>query len=119
MLNKINFIYFAIFLAISTQMINYLFVILNTNSSYSIYKQSLITTTILLPFIFLLNYAFNIYYKYYITKINYSTLYITFIVISIFVSFFIQYLITNNIELKLTNILGFILSIIGIYLIIN
>ena len=74
---QLNFIYFSLALAIGTQFLNYLFMKINIYSDISIFKQTLITTSILLPLIFILNYGFNIYYKYY------STLYIVFIVLSV------------------------------------
>ena len=68
-MNQINFIYFSLALAIGTQFLNYLFVKLNIYNDTSIFKQTLITTSILLPLIFILNYGFNIYYKYYSIKL--------------------------------------------------
>lgn len=119
MLEKVYFLYFSIYLAIGTQLLNYLLVILNSNNNFNILKQSIISTATLIPLILILNLSFSIYYKYYTSKVNYSTLYMTFIIISITVSFLVQYLIQGNVELKLTNILGFVLALIGMYLIIN
>ncbi len=65
---QLNFIYFSLALAIGTQFLNYLFMKINIYSDISIFKQTLITTSILLPLIFILNYGFNIYYKYYSNK---------------------------------------------------
>ena len=116
---QLNFIYFSLALAIGTQFLNYLFVKINIYSDISIFKQTLITTSILLPLIFILNYGFNIYYKYYSNKIDYSTLYIVFIVLSITISFLIQYLIYNNTNFTLIKFIGFLFTILGIYLIIK
>ncbi len=119
MIDKINFIYISLLLAIGTQGLNYLFMKLNIYDNLSLFKQSFITTSILLPLIFLLNYGFNIYYRYYNTSIDYSTLYITFIVFSVFISFLIQYFIYGSTNINIVKTIGFIFTIFGIYLIIK
>lgn len=119
MLEKIYFLYFSIYLAISTQLVNYLLVVLKIDTTYSILKQAILSTSILLPLILILNVSFTIYYKHYTKEISYSTLYMAFILISIIVSFFVQYLIQGSVELKVTNVLGFVFALIGMYLIIN
>lgn len=119
MLEKIHFIYFSFLLAISTQCLNFIIMKLNIDKTYSIWKQVILLTTWLLPIIYILNLLFNLYYKYYSTNVNYSILYMSFIIISIITSFFVQYFLYGTNELTIDKFIGIGLALIGIYLIIK
>ncbi len=114
-----HYIIFAFILAISTQVLNLMFIKFNYFNEYNFYLKMFFVILTLSPFVLGLNYLFALYYRIYHNNIDYVTLYMSFIVFSVIISFFIQYLIYHSTNINFYKIIGIIMSLVGIYLILK
>lgn len=105
----------GISLAIIAQLINYFFIKLNLFENHSFYIKIFFVNLTLLPIIFILNYGFASYYRYFAETTSYVNLYLVYIISSILFSIFVQYFAQGDIFMTPIKILGIFLILVGAY----